>query len=416
MNNNEYQTLGMAQHMLREFRTQCNQRQETDQQHPQFQVVPPHLSNELLEYPIFTNHTCAKQTATELLAPEITESHYQRWLFFFTPDAHQLPHESHILSLNQQLVMHKHQYRSATSPRLAVLLVAVLITIMLVMRGHFFLSSIPIGLLIGYWLHSERQLRHIRQNLIQQLQQIKTLKQQQKLLQQQLTHLPAPATLKNMQQHYRQAIEQLFRCTLQQVLPPHELDTLDNVLEKHHWQGFIAESWGHLQLPLHSKAEKPIYSLLLDSANHSLIAMQNVAHGRKGDNIFRVQYLHVWVMTERGLLLGCGYYDRVMDQFLHEQYEFYPYTQLTQVRLSEQTLPELPVLKTALPDNVHRHYFHAAVTVLSVTTMNGKIHECALLPTSPRPEWRDNYQLDTDIHRLNRCLHERSISINARAA
>lgn len=416
MNNNEYQTLGMTQHMLREFRAQCNQRQESEQQRQQFQADYPRLGNELLDYPIFTNHTCPQHAATELLAPEMNEAHCQRWRFFFTPDPHQLPHESHALALNQQLAMLKHQYRTATSPRLAALFAAVLTIILLVMRGHFLLPLAPIGALAWYWLRSERQSRQARQDLIQHLEQMKTLHQQQETLQHQLASLPPTATLEHMQQCYQQAIAQLFRRTLQRVLRPHELDDLHKVLSKRHWQGFITESWGHLQLPLHGKADKQIHTLLLDSANNGLMAMQNAAHGRKGDNIFRVQYLHLWVLTERGLLLGCGYYDRVTDQFLQEQYEFYPYAQLTQVRLSEQTLPELPALKAALPDNVHRHYFHAPVTVLSVTTASGKTHECSILPTSPRHEWRDSYGLDTDIHRLNRHLHERIVGVSAQAA
>ena len=75
MNNNEYQTLGMTQHMLREFRAQCNQRQESEQQRQQFQADYPRLGNELLDYPIFTNHTCPQHAAPELLAPEMNEAH-----------------------------------------------------------------------------------------------------------------------------------------------------------------------------------------------------------------------------------------------------------------------------------------------------------------------------------------------------
>lgn len=415
MDNNEYQTLGMSQHMLREFRAQCNQRQADAQQRQHTPPDYPRYADELLQYPIFTNHTCPNHTATELLKG-VQEEQCQRWRFFFTPDPKQLPHESQWLAMNQQLAMLKHQYRTATSPRLAALAAAVLSIILLVMRGHFLLPAIPILMLSGYWYHSGRHLRQARHRLIGHLETMQRLSAQVEQFQHQLDSLPPPATPEHLQQRYQTAVETLFRNTLSHVLRPHEIGDLSRVLGKQRWQGFITESWGHLQLPLNLPENAQISPLLLDEANTGLAAMQNAAHGRKGDNIFRVQYLNLCILTQRGLLLGFAYYDRVMDEFLYEQHLFHPYQHITEVSFTEQTLPNHATLKQWLPDNVYRHYFHAPVTVLSIHTQTGKHHTCAALPTSPRPLWRDLYGLDNDTGRLSRHLRERVYGLNAEAA
>jgi hypothetical protein len=411
MTNNEYQTLGMSQHMLREFRVQCNQREQAALDADKQPIAYPSFSQELLTYPIFSNHACNDQNAQELLAEGVQEDDCQRWRFFYTPDPDKLPHESRWELMNQQLATLKHRYRNMTSPRLAVFSGAVLMIIFLVMRGHFLLPALPILLLVWYWHYSGENLRQARLELITHLQQMGELHEQAATIRHQFDSLPPPAEVGHLKQLYHKAVEQLLRNTLLHVLRPHELGNMADVLKKYRWEGFITESWGLLQVPLKSQENSEISQTLLDESNIALSALQRELNGRKGETLFRVQYLHIWLLTESGLLHGYAYYDRVMDYFLHEEHAFYPYAQLAHSRITEQPLPEQASLKQHLPDTLHRRYFRQPLTIFSVGTVAGKNHECALLPATERPlhqtQWLDSYGLDADVSRLNRRLHER---------
>lgn len=411
MTNNEYQTLGMNQHMLREFRAQCNQREQEAADAQKIKIEYPNFGNEVLAYPIFSNHACNDQSAEELLSSGIQEEDCQRWHFFYAPDPNKLPHEPRWEAMNQELAELKSHYRNMTSPRLAVFTEAMLVIIALVMRGHFLLPILPILLLVGYWRYSELGLRQARQDLITHLKQMAALHEQKENIKFQLGSLPPPAEVTHLTQRYQQAVEQLLRNTLLHVLRPHELGNLSDVLQKYRWEGFITESWGYLQLPLKAQENSEISQILLDEGNITLTALQRELHGRKGETLFRVQYLHVWLLTESGLLHGYAYYDRVMDHFLYEQHEFYPYAQLSYSRVTEQPLPEQAILKQRLPDELQRRYFRQPLAILSVGTTAGKNYECAMLPATEHPlrqhEWLDRYGLDADISRLNRRLHER---------
>lgn len=410
MANNDYQTLLMSHYMLREFQEQRKQQEEASMEPPAVGEYQ-HFPDEALAYPIFSNHACGQQNARELLAASSDTNYGERWRFFYSPDPLQLPHINYQQQLEQEVAALQQRLRTLNSPRLILFASTFFMVIFLVMRGHFMLPAIPIIALAWYWYVSEVKIHQTQAQLRQHHHEWQVLTSQTDKIAQQLDNLPRPAGLEHMQQQYQLAVEHLFRNTLLQTLAPHELGDLALTLKNRQWEGFITESWGYLQTPLAAQSGSAIKHLLLDANHVSLSALQPDPHGRKGHNLYRVQYLHVWILTQRGLLMGQGYYDRVANQFLSEEQEFYPYARLTHIHLAEQPTPELPVLQECLPERIYQRHFGQPVSILTVGAADGKTYECASLPVSERPfrqtEWRDRYELDADMQRLNRRLHER---------
>lgn len=411
MKNNEFQTLGMTQHMLREFRAQCNHRAAEALKAQQIQLDYPQFAQELLTYPLFTNPACGNQTGEEFFNPNAQEEHCRRWLHFFTPDANQLPQEAQWQAMEQQLALLKHRYRSATSPRLAAFTAAMLTLILLLMRGHFLLATAPIAAVIGYWMRTEQQAKQARQDLLAHLAEMDKLHTQKENLLHQFASLPPPAEQTDFHQRYQQAKTRLLQNTLLHLLRPHQLGDLNKVLKQQQWVGFINESWGYLQIPLKAQRNSKIARLLLDEQQPTLMALQTEHHERSSETLFRVQYVHLWLLTPSGLLLGYAYYDRVTDQFLYEQHEFHPYSQLTHIRTTEQPLPEHSVLKERLPETLYRRYFRQPLSVLSIGTNAGKLYECALTSAAEdlaaTQRWNAAHGLDSDVSHLSRQLHQR---------
>lgn len=410
MANNDYQTLMMTHYMLREFKEQCKQREaeaSADNQALEYQ----HFQDEVLAYPIFSNHACSNLHGKELLETGTDEAYYQRWRFFYAPEPEKLPQNDYQQQMEQQLLALEQRLRAINSPRLILFAATFALIVILVMRGHFMLPVIPISLLTLYWYLSETKARQVQAQLRKHYAETSDLLNQRDKMAERLGKLPPAASVGHFAQHYRQAVEHLLRNTLLHVLAPHELGDLAYTLKQRHWEGFMTESWGYLQLPLPSQANSDTNRLLLDESNIMLSALQDDPQGRKGFSLFRLQYLHLWILTPRGLLIGRAYYDRVANRFVQEEHDFYPYAQLAHIHIADHPLPELEVLKQRLPENLYQRYFQKPVTVLSVGSSDGKVHECASLPVSERPfrqtAWKDSYGLDSDTQRLNRLLHER---------
>lgn len=406
MTNNEYQMLGMTYHMLREFREQRNQQAEQLEREREALSVYPALSDELFDYPIFANPVGQDQAAPELLADKLSEEQCQRWRFFLAPDPDKLPHPAHWEKLNQALAELKYRYRTATSPRLVLLGATTLAIMVLVAKGYFLLPSIPILILATYWYLSEGNLRTARHALIRHLQEMEKLYAQRESLQNQLDSLPPPASMADMQGSYAQAVSRLLRNTLAQILHPRDIQQSAALLQTRNWRGFLAESWGYQQLPLHHSSAS-LNRLLLEG-NQALLSLHSDSRGK--NTLFRVQYLHVWVLAERGILSGEAYYDRVTDTFLREQHELIPYTDLRRVYLTEQSLPEYPPLKELLPDNLHKRHFRQPLGVLTMETASGKTHTCALPPLNHVRQdsgWAEGMGLQGDMGELARQLRER---------
>lgn len=410
MTNNEYQSMAMSHYMLREFQEQCKQ-QEAAKQADDLKLEYQHFNQEVLTYPIFSNHACGNHDATELLSTGSEEAYCERWRFFYEADPWKLPQIAYQQQMDTQLAALKQRLLMLNSPRLVLFSATFIIIILLVMRGHFLLPALPILALAWYWRVSEHKIQATQQALQQHLDKMQALDAQAEGIAHQLESLPPPTGLAQLHADYRQAVKELFQNTLQQVLPPSECQDLSKTLQQQRWEGFITESWGYLQLPLAAQQHSAIKHTLLNATHIPLIALQDDPHGRKGQSLYRVQYLHIWILTQQGLVMRQGYFDRVAKQFLFEQQEFYPYKQLTHWELTEQTLPEESLLKQRLAPHLYQRYFERPVSILSFKTVSGKTHECATLPVSERPfqqrEWQERYGLDTDMQRLSRCLHQR---------
>lgn len=419
MANNDYQTLMMTYSMLRDFQQQCKQ-QEAESSAENKQPKYQRFQDEVLEYPIFSNHACGNLDAKELLAAGTEESYLRRWRFFYAPEPEKMPQNDYQQEMEGQLLALEQRQRALNSPRLILFAATFVLIIFLVMRGHFLLPVLPIGALAWYWYVSELKARQVQAQLRQHYAEVNGLLAQRDSMAQRLGSLPPPADLEHFAQHYREAVERLLRNTLLHVLAPDELGNLSHSLRNQRWEGFMTESWGYLQLPLPAQANTDSNRMLLDESHIMLSALQDDPLGRKGFSVFRLQYLHLWILTQRGLLMGRAYYDRVANRFLHEEHEFYPYPQLVHIHLAEHPLPEMEQLKQRLPEYLYQRYFQQPVTVLSVGTRDGKVHECASLPISERPfrqkVWKESYGLDSDMQRLNRCLHERLYRANPAVA
>lgn len=410
MTNNEYQMLGMTQYMLREFRERCNQH-EQEASEKEERIEYPHYTDEVAGYPVFNNHACGHQTAGEPVSGNFPEEYYRRWRFFFSPDRKQLPHIKQLAEHQKKLAALEHEYQNRASPGTIIWILCGLVSILFLLRNEAVLGSIPLLFAAFFWYKRLRDTDKAKQKLTGHTKEIRELHKQYAELVSQLEHFPEAADLEEMHEHYQGAVEHLLRDTLLDRLRPHEIGDIGNTLHNHQWEGFVTESWGHLQIPLKTQENSEINQLLLGEDNIALSALQDDPQGRKGFNIYRIQYLHIWILTDQGLLMGRAWYDRVMDYFLYEEHEFYPYSQLTHIRATEQLLPEQAKLKERLPERLHRRFFRQPLMTISVGTTLGKTYECALPPVNERPfrqtEWLDHYGLDADMTRLNRRLHER---------
>ncbi len=84
------------------------------------------------------------------------------------------------------------------------------------------------------------------------------------------------------------------------------MGNLAQTLKNQRWEGFITESWSYLQVPLPAQENSGINHTLLNADNIPLTAMQDDPLERKGHSLFRMQYLHIWILTRKGLLMGSG--------------------------------------------------------------------------------------------------------------
>lgn len=400
----------MTHYMLHEFQQQrqqedANLAEHQDTQYPQFE-------RDILNYSIFTNSACGQISAKELHDVDHEQHYWQRWAFFYYPDPQLLPQADYKRQLDARLVQLKQQLREQNSPRLIIFTACFLTLVLLMMQGHFLLALLPIAANLWYWARSEQELQTSQQELLQHLDYTQQFEQQNLALEEQLLAIPPSVGLEELQNNYQLAIEHVFRNTLLQQLAPYQIGDLSGVLNEQRWEGFILESWGLLQIPLSAQHDAPIQELLLAEDNSHLYALQLDPHQRQGHTLYRLQYINICVLTPTGLLNGHGYYDRVANHFLHEQYTFYSYEELQHIHSAEEIIPEHIQLKAHLPSTIYQRYFRQPVQILSLSTQNGETVECAQPPVNERPfrqtTWLDQYGLNADIKRLHRRLHERT--------
>lgn len=412
MTNNDYHSAVMTHYMLREFRDQCKQQEAAATAAENKAVIDyQDFSKEVLEYPIYSNHACGSQQAFELLESGSETEYCRRWRFFYEPEPDKLPMATYRQQLDKEFIRLKRRLRTLNSPRLVIFSVTFITIILLVMRGHFLLPILPILATAWYWYYSELALQQARHELIRHADKMHAFMDDVEELEDQLLSLPPASSPDQLQDNYQQAVEHLLRDTLLQSVHPHDIRDFASVLKDNHWEGFITESWAYLQTPLPAQENSTISRLLLAPENRMMMALQEDEHGRQGHPVYRVQYLHIWILTATGLLMGYAYYDRVANRFLHERHEYYPYSHFNHIHAAEQALPESAVLRESLPEKLYHDYFRQPLPVMSLTTTTGKSCEIALPPVNRRPFrqtfWLDHYGLDADMNRLHRRLHEK---------
>lgn len=404
MNNNDNDNMARSHYVFLDFQAERKLKEQHDKERvPRYETY----NDEILTYPVFSNHACHDHDARELLGRSIADDYCRRWLHFHTPDTHKLPHAAYAHTLTTQKAEMCKQLAAQNAPRLAVFSAVLFLIIMLTARGHFTLTFLTFTLTGWYWLHTEPGLRKKRQQLVQHTHRLQDVSLQYKELNEQLDCLPPATPTTQFAQLYQQAIGKLLHKTLVSLLQPHELEHLPDALRQHQWQAFALESWGLLQTPL--KVTPKMDEWLLADENRLSMAFQPAAG--KQAAMYRITYLQIWVVTERGLVMGSGYYDRVANQFIYMQHEFLPYTDLVSFHLSEELLPELPELKQCMPETVYHQHFRKPVQVLTMGTSRGKTYACA---TAPAHETRQSQKaimesvgLNTDMQQFKRLLHEK---------
>lgn len=364
-------------------------------------------NNEVLTYPVFSNHACQDHDARELLGSTVSDDYCRRWLYFHTPDTRKLPHETYVQELKQQEAGLQQQMVALNAPRLALFSVALVFIVILAARGHFLWTLLPIAITLVYALHSEPALRQKRQQLLHTMRHGRQTSLQYRELKEQLDCLPPAATVRQLGLLYQQAIAYLLRQTLSSLLPPAALADLPASLQRRHWQAFALESWGLLQAPLLGKTGAGQW--LLDGHNRMAWAFQPPLG--KQPALYRLTYLQVWVLTERGVAIGSGYYDRVADQFGYARHEFLPYGHIRGFHLREGLLPEVPTIRQNLPDTLYQQQFRHPVQILVLETEHGKTYRCAA-PLARDMRHSQVYTLETvglntDLQQFKRLLHEK---------
>ena len=410
MNNHDYHQRVMTQYTLREY---TQQRQATVQATnetptPLYQTY----ADEVLHYPIFTNHACHEHTAKALLGKNLSEDYCRRWLYFHTPDVAKLPHVNYAEQLFTQHTTLRQQLRAIHAPRLALFSLVFLLVIILTARGHFLTTLLPITLLTIFWQYSETAVRRKETEITVHIQHLLKLRSQYWELQDQLDYLPPVIAYPHFAKHYQQAIQNLLCQTLNSLLRPHELANINDALHKRQWRVFGLESWGLLQLPLGNTPA--IQQWLLTDENRVLAALQPAT--QQHATLYRLTYWHLWVLTDQGILMGSAFYERVADQCLQVQQEFIPYTQIAAFEMAQALLPEVSELKTLLPEAVYQTYFQQPVPILTLQTKRGTRWQCAALPQrlacqpSGKPAKFDELAragITTDLRELEHLLHAR---------
>ncbi|MFN3786262.1 MAG: hypothetical protein ACK4RS_05420, partial [Thiothrix sp.] len=324
MDNEQYQAVGMSQYMLREFQAQRRAHAEAATR-SQTVFSYQHFSHDLLSYPIFTNPACGSIETIEL-QHNADDAHYcQRWHFFYEPNIAQLPQNDYQQRLEEHTWVLEQRLRILNSPRLAAFAAMFVLMLWLIARGHFMLVVVPIVVLAGYWLVTGNKIRQAQAELKHHYAELANFLVHRKRMAEQLSQLVRPAPLSHFQQRYQHAIEQLLAHTVAQVLAEREYTNIAQMLKKQGWRGFIGESWSYLQT--HQAVGEPLPIALAAFRDDPL---------RQRQTLFRLSYLQVWIVTQHGLLLGKAHYDRVADQFLYEQHEFFSYAELRHVAIDEQ--------------------------------------------------------------------------------
>lgn len=409
MNDSAYHQRVLVQHALREY-TEFRQRAEKTATNDTSSLIYQQYDDNLLSYPIFYNGACKQHATAKTLQDKALQDDYcRRWLYFHTPDVAQLPHIPYAAQLMEEAQKLGQQLRTQQAPRLALFSLVFVLVIFLSARGHFGLTLLPITLLTAFWLYTDKGIQKKQLEMQRHKQALLDLREQYWQLQDQLASLPTVVEYTHFTHCYKLAVKRLLRQALGSLLHPQELSNIRENLNKRQWRLFGLESWGVLQLPLQQDTE--LHQWFFTNENHMISALQPVT-STQPHTLYRLTYLQLWVLTEHGVLMSSGFYERVADQILHLQQEFIPYTQIAAFEIAETLLPEHEPLKTSLPETIHQHYFQQPITVLSLQTKRGICWQCAALPKSHTQTHSESgvladFGIATDLTALERLLHER---------
>ena len=409
MNDSTYHQRVLVQHALREY-TECRQRAKKNDNNENRKNIYHKYDDNLLSYPIFYNSACKQHTTAETLQDKPLQDDYcRRWLYFHSPDVTKLPHIPYAAQLMEEVQNLGQQLRRQQAPRLALFSLVFVLVIFLSARGHFALTLLPITLLTAFWLYTDKGIQKKHHEMQYHKQALLNLREQYWQLQDQLANLPTVVEYAHFTHCYKLAIKRLLRQALGSLLQPQELSNIRDNLNKRQWRLFGLESWGVLQLPLQQATE--LHQWFFTKENHMISAFQP-ATSIQNNTLYRLTYLQLWVLTEHGVLMSSGFYERVANQILHLQQEFIPYTQIAAFEITETLLPEHEPLKTCLPETIHQQYFQQPITVFNLQTKRGVCWQCAALPkphtqTHPQNSVLADFGIATDLTTLERLLHER---------
>ncbi|MEZ5477198.1 MAG: hypothetical protein R3E95_06860 [Thiolinea sp.] len=209
--------------------------------------APEHTRTDLFSYPVFFNPGCGHQHSTETRGRDAAFP--AKRLSLLRPDVQALPQHANLEQLEQQRhVLYREQAR-LTAPRLAGLLLAVIIAALLTLRQNPWLLLIPLGLVCLTWLFTrpavQAHTRLIRHNRKQWRQQHEILQG----LQQQAAALDPALPLSAFQYAYAQRLEERLQHSLREYYPVLDHSALREQLHDGRLEVFLLESRGILQLP-----------------------------------------------------------------------------------------------------------------------------------------------------------------------
>lgn len=402
MNNNDVNQLAMTHSVLHDYLAARAQKSLSRSITPHTTYVPQ--DNEVLHYPVFTNPACPDQTAQALFGKSLIEDYCRRWLYFYTPHAAKLPHVACVSDLLHAQTQVQSQLTAIASPRLALFTVTWGLIVLLMARGHFFLTLFPILFTSWYWLKTEGNVKHKRQQLRECNQKLEQTSQSYKLLGEQLQRLPPPATKAEFAERYAQALASLLRTTVTNLLRPVQLRDWPVLIQRGYWPGFMLESWAALQLPL--QTDQHLAHLLLTPEQEALTAL--VPDTKAASPLHRTTFVQIMLLADQGLLLGRGFYDRVADQFLHIQTELLAYDQLQGCQIKEVTLTEQPELKRQVSEAMYQTYYASPVQLLTISTLLDEHYSSARAITNDnrRETAIGNLSLSHDLVQFKQLLNQ----------
>ncbi len=375
---------------------------------PTGQSINPNYLGEILQYPIYVNSACPAQVGGELLQAKHDEGYCRRWLSFYQPDLQLLPHlpeAAELFQSHEQLVQNVHRTQS---PRLAAFIINFFIIVFLTARGHFILNALPVVFLTWFWRETEDDVQYQHLQLARTRQRLATLRTQYWELLDQADTLPPPLPATELQPLFQQAAHRLLRQSLTALIPAVDLTQLFPTLQKRQWQVFALESWGISQLALQAAPE--LHKQIVEAKHTALTALLPASQEHAA--IYRLTYLQLWLVTDKGLLLSNGFYDRVTDQFLHAQQAFIPYSNIAAFEVGQGLLPAQTDLQTVMGNTTYQTHWHQPVPIIRLHTKRGMVWQCAGLPLDSRAKPAPNTELaqwgfNTDLSQLDYLLHER---------